>query len=76
MFLSSLEELHKHRQKSTFVKLIVSIISSIIFLCLLQPYWMFEMKVSKETNKVERSINFYISFLTFIILSIIIYFRL
>ena len=76
MYADSLEELHKHHQKSTFIKLVVSVIASIIILCLLQPYWMFDLNTNKETNKIERSINFYISFFVFILLSIVIYFIL
>jgi hypothetical protein len=76
MFLSSLEELHRHHQKSTFIKLIVSIIASLIILSLLQPYWIFDTKVNKDGKTIERSINFYITFFVFIVLSIFIYFSL
>jgi len=82
MFLSSLEELHKHNQKSTFIKLIVSTLASVIILSLIQPIWMFDLTVSgknsnsKNSNNIEKTVNFYIAFFAFIIVSVSIYLML
>lgn len=73
MFLSSIEELHRHNQKSTFIKLIVSTLSSVILLSLIQPVWIFDLTINKQKNTIEKSVNFYIAFFAFIFLSFIIY---
>ncbi len=75
MYFTNIEYLHHHNHKSTFVKLIFSILLAIILLSIIQPIWLFKFH-SEENNKnieVKKQINWYTTFFITLFFIILIY---
>jgi hypothetical protein len=51
MDLTNIQYLHSHSNKSTIVKLIFSIILSIIIIFLIQPIWLYKYTIDKSQLK-------------------------
>ena len=77
MVLTNVQYFHTHSNKPTFVKLLFSIILSIIFLFLIQPIWLYQLSsVYDESTKkyiVKKELNLTYSFLLFLFCIFIIY---
>lgn len=57
MSFGTIEDLHYHTQKPTIVKLIFSIIVSIILLSIIQPIWIFDITVNIDNINTPITIN-------------------
>jgi hypothetical protein len=92
MVFTNIQYLHTHSNKSSFVKILFSVIVAILILFIIQPIWLFNLSVnennvklmnlsseydSKNSKKlIKKEINWITTFISYIILVIFIFIKM
>ncbi len=90
VFVNNIQYLHTHSNKSSFVKILFSVILSIIILFLIQPIWLFKFSINENNVKlmslsddlknnkkiIKKEINWITTFLLYLILVIFIFIKM